>query len=310
MAELQFTASAALSVDQIETLKKVMNGVVDLHLHLAPDVMTRINDDMEFLDAASKVGYKGVILKDHYSMTTERSYFMRKLYKGIGTYGSLALNNSVGGLNADAVEVALQRDAREIWMPTFDSAYQIEQFKRLSNPPPPPKKTKEVKRTGLRKSGLSILSGDGQIRPELSDILGMISDADVILGSGHLSSEETYALVGAARKVGVRKILITHPETPPSVFDAGSQKKFVEMGAMMEHSIPLVSDPTTVRGIAANIRSVGADKCILSSDAGAIIKGHPVVAFRNFIEGLAKEGIKESDVWLMTRTNPSKLLGI
>jgi hypothetical protein len=62
-------------------------------------------------------------------------YFTRKLYRGIGTNGSLCLNNSVGGQNAEAVEIAPRRDAREIWIPTFDSAHQIAQLKKLINPP-------------------------------------------------------------------------------------------------------------------------------------------------------------------------------
>jgi hypothetical protein len=100
----------------------------------------------------------------------------------------------------------------------------------------------------------------------------MLSDANVKLGSGHFLPKEAFALVEATRKAEARRILIAHPETPPSVFGTDDQREFVGMGAMIEHSIPLVSNPNTLREIAVN-KAVGADKCILSSDIGAIIKG-------------------------------------
>lgn len=53
---------------------------------------------------------------------------------------------------------------------------------------------------------------DGKIVPELQDIFQLIKDFDVVLGTGHLSPEEIFRVVEAARNAGVRKIVVTHPE--------------------------------------------------------------------------------------------------
>ena len=38
----------------------------------------------------------------------------------------------------------------------------------------------------------------------------MIKSADIALSTGHISKEETKALVDEARKIGIEKIVVTH----------------------------------------------------------------------------------------------------
>lgn len=38
-------------------------------------------------------------------------------------YGAISLDHPAGGLNAEAVDVALLTGARVVWMPTFDAAH-------------------------------------------------------------------------------------------------------------------------------------------------------------------------------------------
>ena len=50
------------------------------------------------------------------------------------------------------------------------------------------------------------------IVPELKTILELIRDYDAVLGTAHISPEESFAVVEAARNLGVKKIVVTHPE--------------------------------------------------------------------------------------------------
>ena len=45
----------------------------------------------------------------------------------------------------------------------------------------------------------------------MKDILKLIAEADVILDTCHLGAGETLALVKEAREIGVKKIIICHP---------------------------------------------------------------------------------------------------
>ena len=66
----------------------------------------------------------------------------------------------------------------------------------------------------------------------------------------------------------------------------------------------------TIAGYAAAIRAVGPESCILSSDLGQPANPlHPdgLVAF---FTALRKEGISQSDIDRMSKTNPARVLGL
>ena len=57
-------------------------------------------------------------------------------------------------------------------------------------------------------------------------------------------------------------------------------------------------------------RTVGAERCILSTDLGQIWNPLPVEGMRMFIVTLVKYGINEDEINLMAKINPGKLLGL
>ena len=58
------------------------------------------------------------------------------------------------------------------------------------------------------------------------------------------------------------------------------------------------------------IRQVGAERCVIASDAGNPNIPDPVAALKDFIRRLLNNGITEDEVNLMTRETPRLLLGI
>ena len=68
--------------------------------------------------AVSTAASSPISLKNHMVPTMDRAYLVGKIVPEIAVHGGIVLNDSVGGFNVAAVEVALQLGAREVWMPT------------------------------------------------------------------------------------------------------------------------------------------------------------------------------------------------
>ena len=69
----------------------------------------------------AELGLAGFVLKSHYAPTAERAAVVRAAVPGVWALGAIALNNGVGGLNAQAVEIAARGGARIVWLPTVDA---------------------------------------------------------------------------------------------------------------------------------------------------------------------------------------------
>lgn len=177
-----------------------MKGVCDMHVHTNPDLRLRAYDDFELADAAVRVGARAIVIKTHLGFTVNRAYltnqYVKKVYgenTGFTMYGGVVMNKVIGGINPEAVEKGLKLGAKEIWLPTQSAKRHLEKMGQ------DPAKGIELVR-------------DGKVVPELVDVFKLIRDYDVVLGTAHVSPEEAFVVVEAAKDAGVKKIVITHPE--------------------------------------------------------------------------------------------------
>ena len=85
---------------------EALEGGYDLQVHVAPDVIARLIDDLDLAREFLAGGLKGFVLKSHYFPTAERAAVVTKAVPGILACGAITLNHSVGGLNPVAVELA------------------------------------------------------------------------------------------------------------------------------------------------------------------------------------------------------------
>jgi hypothetical protein len=265
-----------------------LSGVIDLHIHTAPDVRSRKLDDFGVAWAATARRMRAVLIKSHVTLTADRAYLVEQIVPDIRVFGGLALNHAVGGINATAVEVALRLGAAEIWMPTLSAVHQ------RHDPMGP---------------GISIYQ-DGQIAECVIDVLRLIAEHDAILGTGHLSTQEVVDLVPIARELGVRKILVSHPEHPPVDMPSSVQEELRDRcGVLFERC--LIS--TTLAGWTmpfAVIRRVGPASTVISTDLGQASNPAPVDGMAMFIASLKAEGYDEPSIDQMCRENPAALLGL
>jgi len=276
---------------------EIIKGAIDIHIHIGPDPLRRRRvTAYEAAIQAREAGMRGIVLKSHDYITTPVTYIVQQLVPGIELYGGIALDFEVGGLNPAAVEMAGKIGTRMVWMPTFSSRCDLEKQK-------------------IQGQGITILDQSGQILPVVPEILELIKKYDMTLATGHLSTPEIFALLEEARKVGVRRTIITHPLS----FSFGcrasidEQKRMIREGVFIEHcfigTMP-TSDRIDPQRIAEAIRAVGAEHCILSTDFGQIFNPVPVEGMRMYIETMLRCGLTQEEIILMVRKNPAIALGL
>lgn len=266
-------------------------GVIDLHLHAGPDVRPRKCDLLDLARAAKAAGMRGFLAKSHHTITADLAQVVEQAVGGIRVFGGVTLNPAVGGLNPEAVRTALALGAKEVFMPTLHATHQH--------------------RHEGKPGGLSILHGDGTLRDEVKEILDLTAKADVILGTGHLSPDEILALVRAARRTGVRKVLVSHPELALLALPVALQADMAAEGAFFERMHLHDNSATDWAGLAAVTRAVGVERNVLVTDLGAVqYPLDPVEGMRDFLVQLRAQGFTEAELDLMARRTPARLLGL
>ena len=82
-----------------------LNGVIDMHVHTAPDVYQRTYNDLELTAAAVRTGARAIVIKGHHCSTVARAAlcnaYNRMAFESNAfvMYGGLARNYEAGGLN-------------------------------------------------------------------------------------------------------------------------------------------------------------------------------------------------------------------
>ena len=112
---------AAPATEPSARARELVRGAYDLHVHVEPDLAQRRIDDLSLARRFAELGLAGFVLKSHYVPTAERAAVVRAAVPGVDALGAIALNAGVGGLNAQAVEIAARGGARIVWLPTVDS---------------------------------------------------------------------------------------------------------------------------------------------------------------------------------------------
>lgn len=282
---------------------ELLQGAYDLHVHAAPDVIPRAQDLVELAEAAKQARMAGLVLKDHTSSTAGRAYALNQIYGGKPHFfGAVALNPPVGGLNPYAVEAALRQGADIVWFPTYGARHQIAvkgpgAFARAFPRP-----------RGFR--GITVLDQSGGLKPEVHEILKLIAAHDAVLATGHISPRESLALLEQAKGYGVRRMIVTHASEPVPGMTIGQQLQAVGYGAFIEHCLlAIVAEPPLSPSVLLDqIRQVGVEHVIISSDLGQVANGAVVPAFSRCLDRLLQAGATVDELHVMICVNPRRLM--
>lgn len=272
-----------------------LQGVIDAHVHAAPDSIARSIDAFETARMAERHGMRALLFKSHYTETASLAYLVSRAVPAIEAYGGIALNRSVGGVNPVAVErMAMMTggSGRVVWLPTFDSEHN-----HLTVEPNP--------------NHVPIARG-GELLPEVHAVLAVIAARGLALATGHSSPAEALLVIRAARAAGIERIVVTHPTSRLVQMPLELQREAVRLGALLEYPIALAlpGGETPFDAFAAAIRAVGPANVVLSSDLGQV--GNPVHTdgLAAAIARLAAAGFTAAELDAMTKRNPARLLGL
>jgi hypothetical protein len=278
---------------------------------LPPDVIERRIDDLDLAKEFLSHGLRGFVLKSHYFPTAERAKVVSKAVPGIAAYGAVTLNHSVGGLNPVAVELAGRSGCKIVWMPTVDA--ENETAGRVDGPtaklPFWAKIQRELAATGIAPPPISVIDGGGKLTEAARRCLELIGKYNMILATGHLGRVEIFALVRAAREMGLKRVLVTHAEFPSQNLTAGEQHELAEMGALIEHCFTTMhTGKASWEGVFEAIRKAGPERCVLSTDLGQTINPPVAEGFAMFAQKLLEAGFTSADIRRMAVTNPAALV--
>jgi hypothetical protein len=224
-------------------------------------------------------------------------------------FGGIALNGQVGGVNPHAVDLCLKMGGKIVWFPTIASAQHIAHHTAHPN-----LKFPKLSVALDPEQPVEVLDGRGAVKPEVVRILEAIARHDAILASGHMAPNEITAVFEAAREVGVRRMLVNHPNF---VIEARYEdaRRWVELGAYIEHSLCMYDEESSFHNweldtLVEWVEVIGPERSVLGSDLGQMDNPLPTDSFRKIVGRLLQRAMPEDDIRSMVARNPTELLGV
>jgi hypothetical protein len=271
-------------------------GATDVHVHSYPDDRPRSIHAIDVAKLAQTRGMRAIVLKNHWESTAGMAYLVRQVVPGIEVFGGIALNRTVGGINAAAVDHMARVTGsfgRIVWMPTFDAENQV----RVSKESRP----------------FVSVTKDGELLAEVKAVIGVIAKNNLVLATGHSAPAEGLMLLREGKQQGVRQMIVTHAIQTPVLMNVAQMKEAASQGAFIEFvggNAEGQGAAARLDGIADAIRQVGPASSILSSDLGQQGNPLPPDGFGLFIQALRARGFSDRDLDVMSKQNPAKLLGL
>jgi hypothetical protein len=295
------------------TADVILQGAFDLHAHGSPEFTTAMPgrvDNVEWGRLAAAAGMRGFVIKSHIFPTIGAATALQSIYPDLTVVPSITLNPTAGGLDPLSVEIAVESGARVVWMPTWSARQESPThsvfLERMSG------YISSLDTEFWPRDGLTILDGDGGLLPEVDRIARICAERGAVVASGHLPIAASRVLCRRTRELGGQFVL-THPLSPSVGATIEDQIEIAGLGGTIEHvfvaCMPMHNrmDPRKIREA---IEAVGAEHCVMSSDAIEAWNPPEPELLRMFIASMLSLGVSEDEVHLMTHDNPARVLGL
>ena len=299
-------------VDQ-DTARGLLAGAYDMHVHSGPDVLPRKFDDVELARRAQEKCMAGFVLKSHYVCTADRATLIRSFFPNLQAFGGVALNNSVGGLNPIAVDIAGRLGGKVVWLPTVDSANELENVAGQRDETKLPywmAIAREMRASGISGDWLKVVDENGKVSKATHQCLERIAKYDMVLATAHISPSEMPVVIRAAVEHRVKRIVVTHPEFPTTCLSLDQQRELSRFDVFFERCFTTpYTGKISWEHVINNIRVMGASTTILATDLGQSQNPHVDEGLALFIGKVLEAGFSETDIQTMVSRNPAHVLG-
>jgi hypothetical protein len=281
-------------------------GAVDVYQHAEPDLLPRRGDDVALAHEAKEAGLAAAVHRHHFSPTAERSRLVTAI-TGFPLFGAILLNDSVGGLNPMAVELAIEMGTVWIGLPTLSARAQRQ---RLGRTP-----TQHQRALAFGPGNLTLVDDDGALLDPVHEILRLAAACDLAVNVGYASFPECLAVLRVARAIGMAKLVITNPLTTMQLTLGELDELLASADVVVEQTCYSLHASGSYGGgdraietAAALIGHVGYRRVVLSSDGGMREAPRPAELLAWGCEQLLGAGFAEAQLRSMTRTLPSELV--
>ncbi|MHB1159562.1 MAG: DUF6282 family protein [Chloroflexota bacterium] len=283
----------------------LLEGSIDIHIHSAPDIYSRILNDVELGRQAKEMGMRAILVKNHFVQTADRAQ-LASVEADFPVFGGVALNHTMGGLNPHAVEYSLKMGAKIVWLPTVHAREFLANKSHVANLAAALNDTIQ---------GLEVVNPDGSVKEELYPIFDLIIRYDAVLSTGHVSKREAKAVVREAARRGVKKIIVTHPLATFVNYTLEEMKEMLELGATyLEHVYNdvtrQVAHPIKIRDLYEALAAIGPEHSIMSTDAGQWLNPIPVQQMGIYIKDMLNLGLPEQAIRTMVADNPARIVDL
>ena len=321
-----------------ELTSELLHGAIDIHVHAGPHLNSsprRVNP-FEAAEEALAAGMRAIVYMDVFSESCGTAWLVQQQVPGIEVYGGIILNSCYGGINPRAVKTALHygSGAKFVQFGTHTTKFMASREARIQDGKPV--RLMDLY-PGFRDEELSraIQIPLDTLTPEIEEILSLIGEhSGVYLNTGHVSGEEAKRLVDLSSKFGIEKIVVA--EHAVAELSIEEQKLVAKKGAYLEHSVAqyigagaiprthyyvesdymydvvldVAKHRPNLRGLGDQIREIGPENFIISSDYGIRALPSPVEGMRMGVACLLDMNFSSEDIRTMMCTNPAKLLNL
>jgi hypothetical protein len=291
--------------DVTDEARRAVRGATDLYTHASPDLLPRRGDDLQLAREAKDAGYAAAVHRHHFSATAERARLASDA-TGFRLLGAILLNDSAGGFNRDAVDLALRMGAVWVSLPTVNARWYRSRLARLS-----PERQKSV---AFGRGDLSALDAGGKLLPAVDEILPLVAEKNAALNLGYVSYAEMKAVSEAAARHGIGKVVLTSPLTSGGLTQEQAdtlmerEMTTIELTAYSMYPGRVGGADLAVADAARLIRHVGVGRCVLSSDGGSAGSPPPAEILAWGCARLAEQGFTQAELTALVRTNPARLV--
>ncbi len=330
--------SETFNTRSMDLTNELLQGAIDIHVHAGPHLSSspRRVDPFEAAEEARAAGMRAIVYMDVFSQSCGTAWLVQRRVPGIEVYGGIILNSDYGGINPRAVKTALHygAGAKFVQFGTHTTHFMASREARIKDGKPvlikdlyPKFRDQEFPR--------AIRIPLDTVTPEIEEILTLIAQhPGIYLNTGHVSGDEAKRLVELAGTYGIKNIVIA--EHALAELSIEEQKTVAKKGAYLEHSVAqfigagaiprthyyvesdymydvvldVAKHRPNLRGLGDQIREIGPEHFIISSDYGIRALPTPVEGMRMAVACFLDMDFSSEDIRTMMCTNPARLLSL
>ncbi len=182
-----------------------------------------------------------------------------------------------------------------VWFPTLE-AQSYQRYQHRNDP-----------EAGLSRF-LTVCDEEGKLLPQALEVLDIAARHHMVVGTGHVGAEEGMALVRAAAERNCT-IVLTHADNPADCYSVEQQEEAAALGAYVEHCFfTTFHGRTPIEEIARQIRAVGCDRVLLTTDFGQLNSPGSDEGMEEYARQLRAQGFSREELETMMCRVPRRLL--